>query len=82
MVSDIVLFLDNYRGQLDDTSSQPNLAFYRNQGKMQPDDMKYEDWMDRYGNDFEALEAKQYVHRSSLHLISRGYMECRPRRYV
>jgi len=56
------LFLDNYRGQQDDTTSQPNLAFYSNQGKMQPDDMKYEDWMDRYGNNFEALETKQYVH--------------------
>jgi hypothetical protein len=33
---------------------------------MQPEDMKYKDWINRYGSDFQALAAKKHVRCSFL----------------
>jgi hypothetical protein len=58
-VADIEHFIASYPGRKEDTRSSPNVDFYRNEGKMQPDNMKYEDWMNKYGQDFEELEDNQ-----------------------
>jgi hypothetical protein len=60
-LADIDSFIAGYPGQRDDTSSQPNVDFYRNEGKMQPGSMRFEEWMNKNSRDFQELEANQYV---------------------
>ncbi|RXK39092.1 hypothetical protein M231_03597 [Tremella mesenterica] len=53
---DVTLFLRGYPGQRDDTNRYDNLKFYRGAGNCVPDGLKYEEWMERYENDYKELE--------------------------
>lgn len=59
--ADIDDFLAGYPGQQGDASTSANMEFYKNERKMQPDGLTYEDWMEKKENDFEELEANQCV---------------------
>ena len=55
------LFLDNYPGTHDNPSAKANLEFYSNRALMQPDELRYEEFMTMYERDLQELETNQYV---------------------
>jgi hypothetical protein len=57
--SDIADFQAGYPGQSNNLKLRANLDFYRNEAPMQPDDLRYEEFMRKYAEDWYELESNQ-----------------------